>query len=167
MTRLLALALVVVAACGGGKPKAEFPREPVNLVLDEVDGGQVIFENFRGRLVVVHFFAIGSLAAMADVEELRKLRKASPDVQIVGIGLDPDGARLLSPWREAADADWWVVVPDANVTAGHTPFGRITTVPVTFVLDTSGRIRWARGTQLAPGEIVSVVRSLETGEGAP
>jgi peroxiredoxin len=155
-----ALALAA-AACGSGQARPAFPRDQVNLVLAEVDGGQVIFPNLRGRLVVVHFFATWSLAAMADVEELRALEKAFPYVEVVGIGLDPDGAKLLSPWRSAVDADWWVVLPDAEVTGGTTPFGKVAAVPTTFVLDRTGRIVWAKANQLAPGEIMRVVRSLE------
>ncbi len=163
---LLGLAVILVA-CGGAPRRASYPVEPVSIALDDVDGGRVSFADFRGKIVVVHFFATWSLAAFADVEEIRALRREFPHTEVVGVGLDPNGAVLLAPWRETSAVDWWVVTPDAATSAGDTPFGKVVVVPTTFLLDGGGRIIWHKVGQLAPGELAGKVRDLETGRADP
>jgi hypothetical protein len=163
----VACLLGVVAACGGGARKQTFPRDPVQLVLPSIDGGEVDFRSLRGKPVVVHFFTTWSVAALSDVEELRKARdRVGGRLTIVGVGMDPDGTKLLLPWRDGARADWWIASATPDVLA-TTIFGAVTVTPTTVVLDATGRMVWRNEGQLPPGKLASVVQSLVSGSGAP
>jgi hypothetical protein len=164
-------ALIVVAAlsagCGGSGAHASFPKEPVRLVLPSIDGGDVAFASLRGKPVAVHFFTTWSVPALSDVEELRRAReRVGGRLEIVGVGMDVDGPKLLIPWRDAARVDWWVAAALPDEIAG-TLFGPIAFTPTTFLLDARGRIVWRNEGQLPPGRLAPVVQSLVGGSGAP
>jgi peroxiredoxin len=160
--RVIAVAFAVaVAGCGNGA-RPRYPTTPISIVFTEIDGGEVAPQAMRGKVVVVHFFATWSLQSQADVEELRRLRAAHGDrVEIIGVGVDPDGRTLLAPWRQESGVPWWIVTPTPEVSSGASPFGKVNTVPTTFVLDRSGVIRWRHDGPLRPGEIDRVVSQLE------
>ncbi len=160
-------AAAACAACGGSTSRPAFPREPVQLVLPSIDGGEVDFTSLRGTPVAVHFFTTWSVAAMADVEELRRARdRVGGRLNIVGVGMDPDGAVMLFPWRDEVRADWWIAAATPDAVAG-TLFGPIAFAPTTFVLDSAGRIVWKHEGQLPAGRLADVVQSLVTRGRAP
>lgn len=167
-------AALAVAGCGGGGarrgPVVRADGPVVRLVAPALDGGELDLAAWRGRIVVVHFFTTSSLAAALDLDELRAARAAAAPGEIVllGIGLDEAGYAFVAPWRDAERVDWHVALPTAELRAGRTAFGDVMRfVPSTFVLDRAGRIAWSRRGQLARGELVEVVRSLEARAAAP
>jgi len=90
--------LPLLAACGGAATGGTFPRDPVYLTLDGLDG-DVSIPAFHGRVVIVHFATTWSLAAQADQTELG--RAAARGAAVIEIMLDPD-ARLVRTWASAA-----------------------------------------------------------------
>ena len=157
-------ALLLLALLGGCPPAGTGPGagRPVELVLPALDGGDVVFASYRGHPVVVQFFTTWSLASQADQDQLRAARAACPDAVLVGVGIDPDGYALIAPWRDAAGVDWMIGLPTPQLAEGATPFGRITVVPTTVVLDRHGQVAYRHEGPLPRGELVRVVRSLET-----
>ena len=114
---------------------------------------------------MLHFFTTWSLAAQVDVAELRRARDAMPpgSTMIVGIGLDPDGPRLVRPWRKAVGADWPITLPSDELAAGQSGLGRIRVVPTTVVLDGGGglHLRFIRSAD-AQAEIIARFLPVET-----
>jgi hypothetical protein len=164
------LAAVALAACGGGGGSAEFPGRgsQVHAVLSSIEGGDVNLARLRGQVVVLHFFTTWSLAAQVDVGELRRAADGMPPgaMTIVGVGMDPDGPKLLRPWKKAVGAAWEITVPSDELAAGQSGLGRIQVVPTTVVLDGGGRIAWRHEGGLPPGELPRVVKNVER-RGAP
>src|SRR5512133_1021926 len=117
--RLLpALALAVLAACPHRGPAPRAGAGPaVHLVLPALDGGEVDLAAYRGHVVAVQFFTTWSLAAQEDLGELRALRAAHPDLILVGVGMDPDGYRLIAPWRDVVGVDWMIALPSPELAA--------------------------------------------------
>jgi hypothetical protein len=159
-----ALFTLALMACSGGSRSTVSSRGAhAHAVLPSLDGGDLDLASYRGQVVVLHFFTTWSLAAQVDLGELRRVREAlAPgSVVIVGVGLDPDGSRLLRPWRDAAQADWPIVLPSEEVMAGESGFGRIQVVPTTIVLDGGGQVVWRHEGGLPRDELLGVVRRAE------
>ena len=172
-TRAIAIlaAVALAGGCGGRGGGPSFPGKGayVQAILPSLDGGSLDLARLRGQAVVLHFFTTWSLAAQVDVGELRKTRQRLPPgaVTIVGVGLDPDGPRLLRPWRKAVHADWAIGLPTDDLTGAQSGLGRIQVVPTTVVLDGAGRVAWRHQGGLPPGELERVVRNLERDRQAP
>jgi hypothetical protein len=133
--------LPLLAACGGAAPaRTAFPRDPVYLTLQGLDG-EIALPALRGRVVVAHFATTWSLAAQADQSELA--RAAAAGAAVIEIMLDPD-ERLVRSWAAVARLSWPVALATTDVTDGSTAFGKVAVVPTTFVLDRAGRLVWGQ-----------------------
>ncbi len=153
---VLAIALAPVGlgvGCGGGAGAgvgtgtgSGTDVDVVGLLMPRVgDGEPVDFAAFRGKVVVVQFFATWSLAAEADVALLKKARATYGDrVQLVGVALDPpESAALVAPFMRAVGIDYPVALASALVRRGETAFGRLDVVPTTVLIDRRGHVRSA------------------------
>ena len=155
----LAIALATATACGGGAPRVGAPGPRLSFSYQSIDGTRISSRALRGRVVVLHLFTVGAVAAQVDLEQLRAIADQYPDqVTVVGINLDIDGAAFVGPWRRANDVRYEIVV-------GGTPtdvrrwLGELKQVPTTVVLDDQSRERARVERQLAPGELASLVRT--------
>ena len=157
-------AAVAVAACRAvPRPRLVVQGPPVEVILPALDGGEIDVSGYRDRVLVLHFFTTWSLSAQADLVELgRAERSARPgSLAIVGVALDLDGARLITPWRDAAGVSHSIALATDEVRAGDTAFGRVDVVPTTIVLDRDGQIVWRHEGGLPPGELARLVGILE------
>jgi peroxiredoxin len=155
---------------GASEPKQGELGAWVSMSLPALDGGEIDLTSYRGRIVIMHFFTTWSLGAQVDVTELQKTRDALPkdSVVLLGVGLDPDGYKLIAPFRDAAGIDYTVLLPTQEMIAGESQFGDLmATVPDTFVIDREGRLRWEWRGPLRKGQLLGVVRNLETHEAPP
>ena len=164
MTRATVL-LLLLAGCGPKAVHAALEPLPmggqVSLELPSVDGDEVSFLRWRGRLVAVHFGVTGSLDAQADVEELRATRAKVPDLVLVEVVLDEGGRRLAAPWADASHIDWSVLLPTAELTSGDTAFGKLRVVPSTVLLDRRGRVTWRWEGALPRGLLATAAASVK------
>ena len=93
------------------------------------------------QLIVVDFFADYCKPCQRSLPALEALHRRQPGLTIVGVSLDdtPDRA-----WRSVKRHGLtFPVIHDAgNVLAGRM---RVTELPISFVADASGRVRWVGG----------------------
>jgi hypothetical protein len=128
-------------------------------VFPTLDGDDVGFTSWRGHPVVVHFVTTWSVPGQLDLDELRAARAARRDLILVEIIEDPQGRTLARPWAEAEKVDWTVGLATHDMMAGTSPFGDVSQVPMTFIVDKDGRIRqrWVGG--LPKGQLAAAVAS--------
>ncbi|HTM21617.1 MAG TPA: TlpA disulfide reductase family protein [Kofleriaceae bacterium] len=135
-----AAALMVAAAtagCGGG---AAARRPAPALVLPALDGGDIDLRRYRGRVVVLHFFATWAMDAETDIDQLTAARAGHGDeLVVIGVAFDPDGHRVVAPWRSARKVSYLVALASDDLRGGHTGFGGIG-VPTTVVIDREGMV---------------------------
>ena len=159
--------ILLAAACSSQPVPRELPPEPtligreVSLTLPSLDGDDFDLASLRGKPVVVHFSTTGSLAAQADVEELRRVRSARRDLQVVEVALDPTEPRLIRAWADASAIDWLVLLPTPGLVGGASAFGPIHVTPTTFLLDRDARIVWGREGGLPRGALARVLGELD------
>jgi hypothetical protein len=128
------------------------------LQLAGVDGGEVAVESYRGRTVVLHVFSTWAEGALQDVDQLKALyKRGDRRVAIIGVALDPEGARFVIPWRRALAVPYVLAVASPAVREGNTPLGHIAEVPTTILLGPDGRELMRLTRALAPGELERLV----------
>lgn len=150
--------LLAVAACGG--PQRPGDGQPLELVVEQLDGRPLAVSSLRGRVAVIHVFTIGSMAAQADVDQLREVHARHPDeVAVLGVALEPQGALLVEPWMRALDVTYPVALGGDEIIGGHTALGAVRQIPVTLVLDRDGMVVFRADRQLRPAELARAVQS--------
>lgn len=150
--------------CAGSAPdgKPALPKGPVGLRFRDLDGELRTLGSLRGHVVIVHVFTTWSGPALLDVPRLVQLAESEPErVRIVGLVMDRE-PETASIFAETFDVPYivghvlrpeWFLSPDG-------PFGPITIMPTSIVLDRAGRVVARSDGTWAPGVLESLVGRL-------
>ena len=111
--------------------------EPLDFTLNDLAGKPVSLSDFRGRWVIVNFWASWCSPCIRELPELVKFQAENADVQVIGINFEestPDEASaFLAPFA----------VNFPNLKIGNTPlepFEPLEGLPTTAILDPAGEI---------------------------
>jgi hypothetical protein len=142
----------LLGACGGsqgpplvddrpGVSRAEV-HAPVDFSFDSIDDRPVSSDATRGKPTVIAFVNTGSLPAQAQVDFLVVMAKHDADkVNYAAVSLEArENREIVELYRKALSIPFPVALADETTTAGGGPFGDVTAVPVTVILDRAGRI---------------------------
>jgi hypothetical protein len=181
-----ALAILAVdAGCGGSKaalrvdpPAPEGApgvtsglNPPVDFVFESLDERLVSAEATRGVPTVLAFVTTSSLSSQAQVDFLVAMAKhdidpaASPAkdrVHYAVVALESNENReMVALYQKALSIPFPVALADAQTLAGTGPFGDLSAVPVTVLLDRAGRVVWrSDGRVVKSGEMRALLRGL-------
>jgi hypothetical protein len=150
-TNSVALAGALLAGCGGSPGEGAAPLPGVSTVVgspalsfefDSLDDRPVSGEATRGKPTVLAFITTGSLPAQAQVDFLVAMAQHDVDrANYALVALDPrDNRELVELYRKALKVTFPVAMADDTLRSGAGPFGDVTVVPVTVVLDRAGRV---------------------------
>ncbi len=136
-----AFAIVAVGLVAGCAPRAPRPNLAL-LPLVTVDGEPFAFSEKAGRVLLVTYFATWCFPCVAEVPDLVRLQEkyAARGFSVIAIGLDPQGAKVLRPFRDYYRLPYPVLLGDPDALGGKTPFGAIVGLPTSFILDREGRL---------------------------
>ncbi|ACB74730.1 TlpA family protein disulfide reductase [Opitutus terrae] len=103
-----------------------------------LDGTPWSLESQCGKVVLVNFFATWCPPCRAEMPDLVKIAQdyRPKGVETIGLSLDEGGADVVQPFLKRYRVDFPVGLPEPGsaITAG------ITGIPVTLILDKSGRV---------------------------
>ena len=158
----LALVLLCSAGCAStpSRPKAG-PYLAELASLPDTTGRFVDVSGWQGRVLVVQFLASWCFPCIATAPRLEKLaeRYGKTGLSVVAVGMDLEGAKVLAPFQEQLALSFPVLVSDAALREGTTPFGRITTLPVTAIIGRDGTLLSAFPGVPAEGSLETFVES--------
>jgi thiol-disulfide isomerase/thioredoxin len=108
--------------------------------LKDVHGAPVSFEQFKGKVVVVDFWATWCPPCRAEIPGyVEMVRKHGPEgLVIVGISLDQAGPEVVKAFAAKMGINYQLVMGDEAVVAA---FGGVEGIPTTFLIDRQGQIR--------------------------
>ena len=123
-----------------GDANAGSPGKPAPVwQLQTVDGQTIHSSDFKGKVVILDFWATWCGPCRAEIPGFIELQKQyqKQGLAIVGISVDQDGAAAVKKFMQQAGMNYPVVLSDEKIPQA---FGGIEAIPTTFVIDRAGNI---------------------------
>ncbi|MFL6227597.1 MAG: TlpA family protein disulfide reductase [Pyrinomonadaceae bacterium] len=153
--RALALLLILAA------PRATTtqPRQAPALALKDLRGRAVRLSDYRGKIVLLNFWATWCAPCRAEVPDLVKLQRdyGAQGLQVVGVTYPPESRAAVRRFARRYKINYPVCV---GTRASKARFVESETLPFTVVIDRAGRVRELIEGVLLPDEFEEKIRPL-------
>lgn len=163
---LLAFLLLGLAAASPADAlNVKIGEELPNVTLPTLEGESVSISNYRGKIVMLAFWASWCPRCMDELIYLQGISKTSPDIVVIGINQESQNIsrahkeRIRKSLKEAK-IDFTILV-DENLDAWRT--FSINALPTSIILDKKGVVRFAEpnyywATQDKIAEVIQAIR---------
>ena len=138
---------------------AETGKRAPNFALKSAKGKVVQLSKYRGKVVVVNFWATWCEPCRNEIPDFIELYKKykSKGVEFIGISVDQDGWEVVKPYVKESGINYPIVLQDDKVVQNYGGFDGI---PTTFVIDAKGTIAFEQTGMLTKTQLESKIQSL-------
>lgn len=136
---LLTATLFVFGLAAGLRAEPVPPMPAPDWTLPDVGGNPVSFAQFKGKVVVVDFWATWCPPCIKEIPGYIALQEkhGKDGLVIVGISLDRKGATVVKPFMAKYGINYPIVIGDQDTVAA---FGGFNAIPTTFLINRDGMI---------------------------
>ncbi|HVY06180.1 MAG TPA: TlpA disulfide reductase family protein [Burkholderiales bacterium] len=129
----LACRLLLVAAmlCAAGAAIAE------NFTLTDVEGKSHSLSGYRGKWVIVNFWATWCPPCLEEIPDLVAVKDGRKDVEVIGIAMEFQDAKQVVQFADGMFVNYPIVLGDRKISES---IGQVDGLPTTFIYDPQGKL---------------------------
>jgi thiol-disulfide isomerase/thioredoxin len=145
----------------------KIPEELPTIAMPDTSGNVRKLSEWRGRPLVVNFWATWCDPCRREIPLLKKLRHERTDESLEIVGIAVDSADAVSQYTHTIGIDYPVLIGEKDGLAAIEAFGMDTVFPFTVFADTQGRIFTVKVGELHRDEarvILDGLRDVDTGK---
>lgn len=162
MKRALALAAVVLTIASiihFTSASAATPVAAPDFALKDLDGKTVRLSDYRGKAVVINFWATWCPPCRHEIPWFVDLQKqyGPHGLQIIGISMDETGPAAVKKFADAMGVNYKVVMGDA---AAARSYGGVRVLPTTIYIDRQGKVVTTVPGLISKQEIEGIIQRL-------
>jgi thiol-disulfide isomerase/thioredoxin len=157
---LVLLASFALASCAHQQPVFTLDDAFAALPMQTVGPVRWDREAARGKVTLVMFMTSWCFPCLADLVVMEKLQRdfGPQGFQVVLVGLDLDGAKVLEPFAFSREQPLAVVVGNDRLRNGETVFGSQRELPTRFLFGRDGGLVLAYGGVADPKDVIEAVK---------
>lgn len=127
-------------------PKAEVVKKAADFALTDLDGKIVKLSDYKGKVVILDFWATWCPPCVKEIPHFNELHKAygSKGLVVLGVSVDKGGAADVLKFKKKSAIDYRVALSNEtayNTYQNYLPKDEQGGIPFTFVIDKEGNIR--------------------------
>ena len=111
-------------------------QQPVEFTLQQLRGQPLSVSEFRGKWVVLNYWATWCAPCRKEIPDLSELHAARPDIVVLGLAFEDTEVENFDAFLEEFDPSYPILLVD--VYAPPEPFGAPKVLPTTIILDYQG-----------------------------
>ncbi len=109
-----------------------------DFTLTSIDGKKVKLSDFKGKVVVLDFWATWCAPCREGIPDLIDIQKSySKDVQVIGITVDENPMKVVPPFAKEYKINYPILIGTDEV---YQKYGGIDAIPTTFIISKDGKI---------------------------
>jgi len=121
--------------------KSSYGENAPDFTVEDVDGRRHRLSDYRGRDVLVVFWATWCPACNMEIPHLIELRKTLAEDKLAIVAISNEPSDVLRQFVAAKNINYAVASTDVGTLPA--PFSRVTSIPTTFFIDREGVIKLA------------------------
>jgi len=129
------------ADAGGEKIALQFYRDPSpvgDVTMTDVDGHHISSADWKGKVVIVNFWATWCPPCRAEIPDLIKLQNEyNGQLQIIGISDDDDPPAVVKKWADAHGMNYPIVMSTPEL---RKVFAGVSALPTSFIVSRESRV---------------------------
>jgi thiol-disulfide isomerase/thioredoxin len=113
-------------------------RKPAfDFTLKSIEGKSVKLSDFKGKIVIVDFWATWCMPCREGIPDLIALQNEYKDVQVIGITVDQNPMEVVPSFVKEFKINYPILLSDSNVLQ---QYGGIDAIPTSFIISKDGKI---------------------------
>jgi peroxiredoxin len=130
-----------------------------DFTLNDAAGAPVRLSEFRGKVVVLSFWATWCVPCRTEVPWFIEFQNANKDrgLVVLGVSLDDNGWKAVKPFIDEMKIDYRVMIADETIAP---MYGGLKSLPETLIIDKAGRVAVTRVGLCPKNEYEAAIQSL-------
>jgi len=119
---------------------SSFGKDVGDFVVEDIEGKTHKLSDYRGRNVIVVFWATWCPACNLEIPHLIELRKMLAEDKLAILAISNEEPEDLKTFAESKNINYTIATLGSPLPE---PFASVTSIPTTFFIDSEGKIRFA------------------------